>query len=61
MRTVLLLIGFVLTSIHDAGAQQATKVPRIGILFIGGRDQPHLDAFKQALRERGYTEGEVQC
>jgi len=39
------------------GAQQAMKVPRIGILFIGGRDQPHLEAFKQGLRERGYTEG----
>ena len=38
-------------------AQQAMKVPRIGILFIGGRDQPHLEAFKQGLRERGYTEG----
>jgi putative tryptophan/tyrosine transport system substrate-binding protein len=40
-----------------AEAQQAMKVPRIGILFIGGRDQPHLEAFKQGLRERGYTEG----
>jgi putative ABC transport system substrate-binding protein len=40
-----------------ASAQQPTKVPRIGILFIGGRDQPHLEAFKQGLRERGYTEG----
>ena len=39
------------------GAQQAMKVPRIGILFIGGRDQPHLEAFKQGLREVGYTEG----
>jgi putative tryptophan/tyrosine transport system substrate-binding protein len=29
----------------------------VGILFIGGRDQPHLEAFKQGLRERGYTEG----
>ena len=33
------------------------KFPRVGILFIGGRDQPHLEAFKQGLRERGYTEG----
>jgi putative ABC transport system substrate-binding protein len=40
-----------------AEAQQVMKVPRIGILFIGGRDQPHLEAFKQGLRERGYTEG----
>ena len=34
-----------------------SKIPRVGILFIGGRDQPHLEAFKQGLRERGYTEG----
>ena len=40
-----------------AEAQQPKKVPRIGILFIGGRNQPHLEAFKQGLRERGYTEG----
>jgi putative ABC transport system substrate-binding protein len=41
-----------------AEAQQPKKIPRIGILFIGGRNQPHLEAFKQGLRERGYTEGE---
>jgi putative ABC transport system substrate-binding protein len=40
-----------------AEAQQAGKVPRVGILFIGSRNQPHLEAFKQGLRERGYTEG----
>ena len=38
-------------------AQQPPKVPRIGIVFIGGRDQPHLASFKQGLRERGYIEG----
>jgi putative tryptophan/tyrosine transport system substrate-binding protein len=42
----------------SAEAQQpAREVPRIGILFIGDRNQPHLEAFKQGLRERGYTEG----
>ena len=41
----------------SAEAQQPAKIPRVGILFIGGRDQPHLEAFKQGLRERGYTEG----
>jgi ABC-type uncharacterized transport system substrate-binding protein len=40
-----------------AQAQQPAKMPRVGVLFIGGRDQPHLEAFKQGLRERGYTEG----
>jgi len=38
-------------------AQAQSKIPRVGILFIGGRDQPHLEAFKQGLRERGYNEG----
>jgi putative ABC transport system substrate-binding protein len=38
-------------------AQAEERIPRIGILFIGGRDQPHLESFKQGLRERGYTEG----
>jgi len=40
-----------------AEAQPAPKIPRIGIVFIGGRDQPHLASFKQGLRERGYIEG----
>jgi hypothetical protein len=30
MKTVLLLIGFILSSIHSAEAQQAAKIPRIG-------------------------------
>jgi putative tryptophan/tyrosine transport system substrate-binding protein len=42
----------------SAEAQQpAREVPRVGILFIGDRNQPHLEAFKQGLRERGYIEG----
>jgi len=40
-----------------AQAQQPGKLPRVGILFIGGKDQPHLESFKQGLREHGYTEG----
>ena len=38
-------------------AQAQSKSPRVGILFMGGRDQPHLDSFKQGLREHGYSEG----
>jgi len=41
----------------SAPAGAAEKLYRIGILFIGGKDQPHLESFKQGLRERGYTEG----
>src|ERR1041385_8114052 len=39
-----------------AQAQQSKKLPRVGILFIGGRNQPHLQEFKEGLRERGYSE-----
>ena len=54
---VLLLAALTLASVYPTEAQQAGKVPRIGVLFIGDRNQPHLEAFKQGLRERGYTEG----
>ncbi len=40
-----------------AEAQQAKKIPRIGFLFIGSKDQPHLDSFRQGLRDLGYVEG----
>jgi putative ABC transport system substrate-binding protein len=33
------------------------RIPRIGILFLGDRNQPHLESFKQGLRDLGYTEG----
>src|ERR1044071_4426868 len=55
-RVGLLAIVFSL-AICGAGAQAQSKIPRIGILFIGGRDQPHLEEFKQGLRELGYSEG----
>jgi ABC-type uncharacterized transport system substrate-binding protein len=53
-----LALGAILLALNfPVEAQQLAKVPRIGVLFIGGRNQPHLQAFKQGLRERGYTEG----
>ena len=51
------LIAIFLVVNFTVEAQQAKKIPRVGILFIGSRNQPHLEAFKQGLRERGYTEG----
>ena len=48
---------FILAIGHLAEAQQQKKIPRVGILFMGGRDQPHLEAFKQGLRDLGYSEG----
>jgi putative tryptophan/tyrosine transport system substrate-binding protein len=41
-----------------ARAQQIPKIPRVGILFVGGRDQPHLESFKQGMRGHGYIEGQ---
>jgi putative ABC transport system substrate-binding protein len=55
---VFMLSALLLALGHSGWAQQPTKIPRVGVLFIGGRDQPHLEAFKQGLRERGYTEGQ---
>jgi putative tryptophan/tyrosine transport system substrate-binding protein len=40
-----------------AQAQQPKKIPRIAFLFIGSKDQPHLDSFRQGLRDLGYVEG----
>jgi putative tryptophan/tyrosine transport system substrate-binding protein len=52
-------LGFLTALVFALGssAHAQSKIPRVGILFIGGRDQPHLETFKQGLRERGYIEG----
>jgi putative ABC transport system substrate-binding protein len=41
-------------------AQQPAKVPRIGVLLSGSRSSTatNTDAFRQALRELGYVEGQ---
>jgi putative tryptophan/tyrosine transport system substrate-binding protein len=56
-KTLVLLCALLFALCPSAQAQQPKKVPRVGILFIGSRNQPHLQAFKQGLRERGYIEG----
>ena len=58
MRTEIIsfaLCAFVLAFSASANAQ--SKIPRVGILFMGGRDQPHLEDFKRGLRDNGYGEG----
>ena len=44
-------------SAHPFFVESAEKIARVGILFVGGKDQPHLESFKQGLREHGYVEG----
>ena len=54
------IVGLALSAMLFAfcsSAQAQSKIPRVGILFIGGRDQPHLDEFKEGLKELGYSEG----
>ena len=41
-----------------AGAQQATKVPRIGYLGLDDPSSPLFESFRQGLREVGYIEGQ---
>jgi putative ABC transport system substrate-binding protein len=60
MKTVLLLVGFVLASIHFADAQQPAKIPRIA--YLSG-NSPSANAtrtkvFRQGQRQLGYIEGE---
>lgn len=45
---------------HAAGAQQARKLARVGVLAGGGSTfQPGFGAFRQRLRELGYAEGQT--
>ena len=51
-----LLLAFV----QMAGAEQAPRVFRIGLLFAGSTDSPsryYLEAFRHDLSERGYVDG----
>jgi putative tryptophan/tyrosine transport system substrate-binding protein len=60
MTAVLLLIGFVLTAINFAEAQQPGKVPRIGLVSQGSVaavESLRLEALRQGLRELGWVEG----
>jgi len=50
-----LVITFALFAVGTQ-AQQQGKMARIGILFYGSRDQPHLQSFQQGLRDLGYVE-----
>jgi putative ABC transport system substrate-binding protein len=57
---VLLLIGFVLASIHLVEAQQPKKVPRVGFLVPGSPSSysDRVEAFRQGLRELGHIQGQ---
>jgi len=52
-----MLAAAVLAICQTVDAQQSGKIARVGVLFVGGKDQPHWESFKQGLRELGYVEG----
>ena len=59
VKAVLLLISFVLATIHAAEAQQPVKTLRVGML-VSGSVATHgnrIDAFRRGLRDVGYFEG----
>jgi putative tryptophan/tyrosine transport system substrate-binding protein len=52
-----LVTPLLLACVHLAQAQQPKKIPRIGfVLGVGGSDS-RFEAFRQGLRDLGYTEG----
>jgi putative tryptophan/tyrosine transport system substrate-binding protein len=53
-------LGAVLAAPLAAGAQQAAKTPRIGVLTARSASDsvPQLEAFRARLRERGWIEGQ---
>jgi len=57
IRKITVLAAFIVASVQFAQAQQAEKIYRIGVLFFGSRNQPHLESFLRGLRELGYVEG----
>lgn len=58
-RTFLAGAGTFLAAPLAARAQRAAKISRVGVLQIGSAELSghFFEAFKQAMRERGYTEG----
>jgi putative tryptophan/tyrosine transport system substrate-binding protein len=60
MKTILLLIGFIIGSINFAEAQQLAKVTRIGYLSALSpvSESNRSEMIRRALREIGYIEGQ---
>jgi ABC-type uncharacterized transport system substrate-binding protein len=58
-RLLVLLMPLILAAVHTVEAQQATKIPRIGVLPAGSPSAmaTQVEAFRQSLRKLGYVEG----
>ena len=53
------LVPGLLSAPLAAAAQPAGKVPRVGVLYLGGSEplSSRMEAFRRGLREHGYVEG----
>jgi putative tryptophan/tyrosine transport system substrate-binding protein len=58
-RTIVVLIGLILASVHHAEAQKPTKIPQIGYLSAASASEVafRIEPFRLGLRELGYVEG----
>src|SRR5215468_5998875 len=57
MRRIGLVVGLALTIMaFAAAAQQATKIPRVGLIRPGTPPDPYLEAFRRGLHDLGYVE-----
>jgi putative ABC transport system substrate-binding protein len=62
LRTVGIILAFALGTLAAplaAEAQQAGKIPRIGVLQVWSSADPMIELIRQALREVGYVEGQT--
>jgi len=57
LASILMAVALLAVAVIADAQQQTGKIARIGILFFGSRDQPHLASFQRGLRELGYVEG----
>jgi len=60
IKTVLLVVAFIVANIHFVEAQQPVKIPRIGYVSGTGdafNQGPYVEALRQGLKELDYTEG----
>ena len=56
MKSVLLLIGFILADVQFAHTQQPSKIYRIGVL-TNAPVSSRFEAFRQGMKELGYLDG----
>ena len=56
VRRIILTVAFVAAPAVIL-AQPAGKIPRVGVIGDQGPTEPRIEAFRQGLRELGYTEG----